>query len=81
MRAVRFGSYSMCDLGRHAVLVVATEVDDPVRTLVTTALVPGGDPARVVRPPFWAAGATSDFSGVVRVISTKSATDEPRRPG
>jgi ribosomal protein L2 len=23
----------------------------------------------------------SDFSGVVRVTSTKSATDEPRRPG
>src|SRR5699024_8006936 len=26
-------------------------------------------------------GRTSDFSGVVRVISTKSATEEPRRPG
>ena len=36
------------DLGRHAVLVVATEVDDAVGALVTAALVPGGDPALVV---------------------------------
>src|SRR3954451_489541 len=36
------------DLRRDAVLVVATEVDDPVGTLVATALVPGGDPALVV---------------------------------
>src|SRR4029450_7130334 len=32
-------------------------------------------------PPFFGSGRVSDFSGVVRVISTKSATDEPRRPG
>src|SRR3954447_7957893 len=36
------------DLGRHAVLVVATEVDHPVGALVATALVTGRDPARVV---------------------------------
>src|SRR5690606_880983 len=36
------------DLGRDAVLVVATEVDDAVGTLVTATLVPGGDPALVV---------------------------------
>ena len=36
------------DLGRHAVLVVATEVDDAVGALVTATLVPGGDPALVV---------------------------------
>jgi hypothetical protein len=36
------------DLGRHAVLVVATEVDDAVGALVATALVTGGDPAGVV---------------------------------
>src|SRR4051812_8371355 len=36
------------DLGRYAVLVVATEVDDAVGALVTAALVPGGDPALVV---------------------------------
>src|SRR6478736_1473333 len=33
------------DLGRHAVLVMATEVDDPVGALVTATLVTGGDPA------------------------------------
>src|SRR4029450_404349 len=32
-------------------------------------------------PPFFGSGRVSDFSGVVRVTSTKSATDEPRRPG
>src|SRR4051794_20962338 len=35
----------------------------------------------LLRPPFLGSGLTSDFSGVVRVISTKSATEEPRRPG
>src|ERR1700712_3027187 len=35
----------------------------------------------LLRPPFLGSGLTRDFSGVVRVISTKSATDEPRRPG
>src|SRR4051794_13786840 len=35
----------------------------------------------LLRPPFLGSGRSSDFSGVVRVISTKSATDEPRRPG
>src|SRR3712207_3469460 len=33
------------------------------------------------RPPFFGSGLVSDFSGVVRVTSTKSATEEPRRPG
>src|SRR5215213_5104836 len=36
------------DLGRHPVLVVALEVDQPVRLLVPAALVTGGDPAGVV---------------------------------
>src|SRR5213079_3419463 len=35
----------------------------------------------LLRPPLLCSGRTSDFSGVVRVISTKSATEEPRRPG
>src|SRR5512139_867937 len=35
----------------------------------------------LLRPPFFGSGRTSDFSGVVLVTSTKSATDEPRRPG
>src|SRR5699024_10944980 len=36
------------DLGRHAVLVVATEVDDAVGTLVTATLVTRGDASLVV---------------------------------
>src|SRR6476646_1312240 len=36
------------DLGRHAVLVVTTEVDDAVGALVATTDVAGGDPAGVV---------------------------------
>src|SRR6476620_7136759 len=35
----------------------------------------------LLRPPFLGSGRVSDFSGVVRVISTKSASEEPRRPG
>src|SRR5689334_24596904 len=35
----------------------------------------------LLRPPVLDRGRTSDFSGSSRVISTKSATDEPRRPG
>src|SRR3954454_8989281 len=35
----------------------------------------------LLRPPFLGSGRVSDFSGVVLVTSTKSATDEPRRPG
>src|SRR3954451_23969012 len=34
-----------------------------------------------VRPPVLGLGTTSDFSGVDRVISAKSATEPPRRPG
>src|SRR5215213_8986722 len=33
------------------------------------------------RPPVFGLGTSSDFSGVDRVSSTKSATLEPRRPG
>ena len=69
------------DLGRHAVLVVATEVDEPVGPLVPATLVPGRDPPWLLRPPLLCSGRTSDFSGWSRVISTKSATLEPRRPG
>src|SRR5215213_1797608 len=35
----------------------------------------------LLRPPVFGLGTSSDFSGVDRVSSTKSATDEPRRPG
>ena len=34
----------------------------------------------LLRPPFLGRARVSDFSGVVRVISTKSATDEPALP-
>src|SRR5690606_36495839 len=34
-----------------------------------------------LRPPDLVSGRTSDFSGVERVTSTKSATELPRRPG
>src|SRR5262245_31128408 len=34
-----------------------------------------------LRPPLAGSGRSSDFSGVARVISAKSATLEPRRPG
>ena len=70
------------DLGRHAVLVVATEVDQPVGALVAATLVAGRDPAVVVAAALVvqrARPATSPASS--RVISTKSATLEPRRPG
>src|ERR687890_1151067 len=35
----------------------------------------------LLRPPDFASGRTSDFSGSARVTSTKSATLAPRRPG
>src|SRR5690625_7822632 len=35
----------------------------------------------LLRPPLLDSGRTSDFSGSERVISTKSATLAPRRPG
>src|SRR5690606_6115917 len=35
----------------------------------------------LLRPPVFGSGLSRDFSGVDRVISAKSATLEPRRPG
>src|SRR4029453_2697351 len=35
----------------------------------------------LLRPPVFGLGTSSDFSGVERVSSTKSATLAPRRPG
>ena len=35
----------------------------------------------LLRPPVFGLGTSSDFSGVDRVSSAKSATLEPRRPG
>jgi hypothetical protein len=35
----------------------------------------------LLRPPVFGLGTSRDFSGLDRVSSAKSATDEPRRPG
>jgi hypothetical protein len=61
----------------NTIFVVTTEVDYAVLTLVATTDVTSG----ALRPPVFDNGRSSDFSGVVRVISAKSETDEPRRPG
>jgi hypothetical protein len=58
------------DLGGDVVLR-PLEVDDPVLLLVAAAAVAGGLAAVAVAP---ARGASSDFSGVVLVISEKSDT-------
>jgi len=68
------------DLGRHAVLV-AVEVDDPVRPLVASAAVAGGLAAVAVAAAGLRAGTTSERSGRSRVISAKSETVWNRRPG
>src|ERR671922_765276 len=82
MRALRLGSYSMCatlagtpslSWRRKSISRYARLWPPPWwRTATRPAL---------LRPPLLCSGRTSDFSGVDRVISTKSATLEPRRPG
>src|SRR6187455_2233397 len=82
MRAVRLGSYSMCatlagtpslSWRRKSMTRYARLWPPPIwRVVIRPAL---------LRPPLLPSGRTSDFSGVVLVTSTKSATDEPRRPG
>ena len=67
MRAVRFGSYSISSDAwpLHTVFVVTTEVDDAVLALVATTDVTGRDAAlRCYGHRSWAAGFSSDFSGV-----------------
>src|SRR3954451_2396174 len=51
------GVLDVRDLRRDAVLVVATEVDDPVGALVAAALVTGGDPTLVVAAALLGQGA------------------------
>src|SRR4051794_5055299 len=53
------------DLGRHAVLVVATEVDDAVGALVSAALVAGGDAAVAVAAALAVQRADERLLGVV----------------
>ena len=70
------------DLGVDAVLVVATEVDHAVGALVATTLVPGGDPAVRVAAALAVQRANQRLLRMVdRVISAKSETLAPRRPG
>src|SRR5919112_3557735 len=82
MRAVRLGSYSMC-----ATLAGTPSLSCRRKSITRYARLCPPPLCRVVmrpwllRPPFLGSGRVSDFSGVDRVISTKSATDEPRRPG
>src|SRR5689334_15339400 len=82
MRAVRFGSYSMCatvagtpslSWRRKSTSRYARLWPPPWWRVVTLP--------ELLRPPRPCSGRTSDFSGVSRVTSAKSATEAPRRPG
>src|SRR3954447_15122842 len=82
MRAVRLGSYSMC-----ATLAATPSLSWRRKSMTRYARLCPPPWCRVVmrpallRPPLLCRGRTSDFSGSDRVISAKSATEEPRRPG
>src|SRR6478609_4562729 len=82
MFAVRLGSYSMC-----ATLALTPSLSWRRKSMTRKARLCPPPLCRVVmrpcalRPPVLCSGRTSDFSGVDRVISAKSETLEPRRPG
>src|SRR3954467_3109625 len=82
MLAVRFGSYSMC-----ATLASTPSLSCRRKSITRYARLWPPPLCRVVirpcalRPPLPCSGRTSDFSGSVRVISAKSETLAPRRPG
>src|SRR3954449_12783360 len=82
MRAVRFGSYSMC-----ATFAGTPSLSDRLKSIRRYWRLCPPPWCRAVilpctlRPPRLCSGRSSDFSGVDRVISAKSATLEPRRPG
>src|SRR6476620_10245411 len=82
MRAVRFGSYSISatraltpslSWRRKSIRRYWRLCPPPLWRVVILPV--------LLRPPFLGSGRTNDFSGVDRVISIKSATLEPRRPG
>src|ERR1700761_2806415 len=82
MFAVRFGSYSMCapfaltpslSLRRKSITRYARLWPPPLWRVVIRPC--------ALRPPLPCNGLMSDFSGVERVISAKSETLAPRRPG
>src|SRR3954463_15458955 len=82
MRAVRLGSYSMC-----ATLAGTPSLSWRRKSMTRYERLWPPPWCRAVtrpctlRPPLPCSGRTSDFSGSLRVISTKSDTLEPRRPG
>src|SRR6266511_3411308 len=82
MRAVRFGSYSMC-----ATFAGTPSLSTRLKSIRRYCRLWPPPWCRAVirpctlRPPLPCSGASSDFSGVDRVISAKSATLAPRRPG
>src|SRR6266542_238061 len=82
MRAVRFGSYSIC-----ATLAGTPSLSCRRKSINRYARLWPPPWCRVVmrpallRPPLLCRGRTSDFSGSSRVTSTKSAWLAPRRPG
>src|SRR6201991_1359784 len=82
MRAVRFGSYSMC-----ATLAGTPSLSLRRKSITRYARLWPPPWCRVVmrpctfRPPLLCSGRTSDFSGSLRVISEKSEPLAPRRPG
>src|SRR6266545_1161217 len=82
MRAVRFGSYSIC-----ATFAGTPSLSCRRKSISRYARLCPPPWCRVVmrpwllRPPLLCSGRTSDFSGSPRVTSTKSATLAPRRPG
>src|SRR6478672_8540415 len=82
MFAVRLGSYSMCatfaftpslSLRRKSITLYARLCPPPLWRVVIRPC--------ALRPPRPCRGRTNDFSGVGRVISAKSETLAPRRPG
>src|SRR5690606_16150033 len=82
MRAVRLGSYSMC-----ATLAFTPSLSLRLKSITRYWRLWPPPMWRVVmrpellRPPVLGSGSSSDFSGVDRVISAKSAAGEPGRPG
>src|SRR6266542_5941810 len=82
MRAVRFGSYSIC-----ATLAGTPSLSCRRKSISRYARLWPPPWCRVVmrpallRPPLLCRGRTSDFSGSSRMTSTKSAWLAPRRPG
>src|SRR5215213_11160610 len=82
MFAVRFGSYSICET-----LALTPSLSWRRKSITRYARLWPPPLCRVVirpcalRPPLPCSGRTSDFSGVERVISAKSETLAPRRPG